>query len=68
MYMWSIQNNGDTNRPKGITKVIGEYAHAHRKLPQNSRQKACCSRESREIKSITKATEAAREAYESLPM
>ena len=30
-----IHNNGDPRRLKGISKGIGEYAHAHSQLPQS---------------------------------
>ena len=67
--MIPIHNNGDPKRPKRISKVIGKYAHAHSQLPPSRWLRACCSKKKqREVKAIGKATEAAREAYEGLPI
>ena len=46
--MISIHNNGDPKRPKGISKAIGEHAHAHSQLHQSRWLSACCSKERRE--------------------
>ena len=40
-------NYCDSNRPKEITKAIGEYAHAHNQLP-HSWMRSRRSKESRE--------------------
>ena len=54
-------------RPKGISKATGEYANANnQQLPLSRWLRACCSKESRKMKAIGKATETAREAYEGL--
>ena len=36
-----IHNNGDPKRFKGISKAIGEHAHAHSQLPQSRWLRAC---------------------------
>ena len=61
--MVPIHNNGDPKRSKGISKIIVEYAHVHSQPPQRRWLRASCSKESREMKAIRKATETAREAY-----
>ena len=52
--MVPIHNKGDPKRPKGKSKTIGEYAHAH--------SQPSPSRWPRAIKKIGKTIEAAREA------
>ena len=66
--MVPIHNNEDPKRPKGISKAIGEYAHAHSQLPQSLTESMLQEKEQREMKAIGKATEAARETYEGLPI
>ena len=64
--MVPIHNNCDPQRPEGILKAIGKYAHAHSQLPQSLAEGLLHQREQRETKSIGKTTEAAREAFEGL--
>ena len=64
-----INNNGDPKRPIGISKAIGEYTHAHSSPTSKSLAESMLQqREQREAKTIGKATEAARKAYEGLPI
>ena len=39
-----IHNNGDPKRPKGISKAIGEYAHAYSQPPPSCWLRARCSK------------------------
>ena len=66
--MVPIHNNGDPKRPKGIPKVIGDYVHAQSTTSKSLAVGMLQQRKQREIKAIGKATEAAKEAYEGLPI
>ena len=57
-----IHNNRDPKIPKGISKTIREYAHAHSQLPPSRWLRA------ERMKAIGKAIETAREAHEGLPL
>ena len=63
-----MHNNGDPKKPKRISKVIGEYAHAHSTNSESLDKSMLQQKEQKDIKAIGKATEGAREAYESLPI
>ena len=63
--MVPIHNNGDSKRPKGISKAIEEYAQVHSNYTWEHMLQ---QREKVEMKTIGKAHEARREAYESLPI
>ena len=55
--MVPIHNNGVPEKPKGIVKTIGEYAHAHSQLPLESLAESMLQQ--REMEAIEKTNEAA---------
>ena len=61
--MVPIHNNGVPKRPSCAEKAVWKYTHAHSQLPYV--RVANCEHDAakREIKAILKATEVAREAY-----
>ena len=48
--MVPIHNNGDAEMPKGISRAIEEYDHAHSQISQCRWLWACCSKGRRETK------------------
>ena len=54
-----IHNSGDSKRPKGILKAIGEYAYDQSTTTESLTESMLQQRDQREMKTMGKTTEAA---------
>ena len=62
-----IPNNCDPKKSIGMSKAI-DYAHIHSQLTMSHWLRVLQQREQKERKAIRNTTEAARKAYEGLPI